>query len=215
MNIEETKFTENVLQSVDVNPEHNYGCVFYHNSYGEVECLAYYELPDDEGNFLFHDSICVEWEVESWMDIKGINEYCDTDFREGEVIAETDRAMHLTDAICSYHGPQVTEVIYNSEELTELLIRRGIVKPVQDEPKRKYVEYTLPTYAVYAIIYGDYTGLSDSEEKQIKDFLMGEREKFNTKALYVCGPTEEAYFAHHNDLNGLGGNVYDVKVYIH
>ncbi len=62
------------------------------------------------------------------------------------------------------------------------------------------ITYRLPIYWASALINDDYTGLSDEEEKQIKDFL----ETAEGRPVSVDFETEGFY--RHNDAGTLPGN---------
>lgn len=72
--------------------------------------------------------------------------------------------------------------------------------------------YKIPEYAVCAIEYGDYTGLTDEEEREIRDFLS--KEFPNGFVVYWHGnePDVEPYFSP-SPAFGLGTNVIDAYFY--
>lgn len=65
------------------------------------------------------------------------------------------------------------------------------------------VEYRLPIYWASALINGDFSGCSDEEEKEIKDFINEESKKYK---LFWCVDVEEVGFCWGNDANSLGGD---------
>ncbi len=62
------------------------------------------------------------------------------------------------------------------------------------------ITYLLPVYWACALINDDYTGLSDEEENQIKDFLK------TTEGHPVSVDFETEGFYRHNDARTLPGN---------
>lgn len=62
------------------------------------------------------------------------------------------------------------------------------------------ITYLLPVYWACALINDDYTGLSDEEENQIKDFLK------TTEGRPVSVDFETEGFYRHNDAGTLPGN---------
>lgn len=62
------------------------------------------------------------------------------------------------------------------------------------------ITYLLPVYWACALVNDDYTGLSDEEEKQIKDFLK------TTEGHPVSVDFETEGFYRHNDAGTLSGN---------
>lgn len=64
--------------------------------------------------------------------------------------------------------------------------------------KIKTEVYTLPEHWAPALINGDFSGLSDSEEQEIKEFCEGKGSCLN------C--SEESFFKWRNDANNLGAN---------
>lgn len=57
--------------------------------------------------------------------------------------------------------------------------------------------YVLPEYLCGALINGDYTGLTDDEVNELKDFL-------SSVSGHCVGCSEEPFFTWHNDINNLG-----------
>jgi hypothetical protein len=70
----------------------------------------------------------------------------------------------------------------------------------------KTTEYTLPSYWGSYLINGDASGLSDSEEQEISEFLRVEGYPQFTS-------WSEGYFATSNDASPLGGDVSDAEAY--
>ncbi len=66
------------------------------------------------------------------------------------------------------------------------------------------LDYVLPEWAIYPIINGDYSALNDEEEEKLNTFL------FSLPEGHFCPPEEEGYFKWGNDIESLGGIVYDV-----
>lgn len=74
--------------------------------------------------------------------------------------------------------------------------------------KPESFEVTLPEWCICPITYDDYTGLEDMEIQELNEFLESiHREGFSFVMEII---TDEPYFSHSNELNNLGGNVYDV-----
>ncbi len=66
---------------------------------------------------------------------------------------------------------------------------------------KKTETYTLPKYYACYLMYGDFSGLTEDEIKQIDRFV--EREKLG----WLVNISEESYFKHFNDLDNLGNDV--------
>lgn len=62
------------------------------------------------------------------------------------------------------------------------------------------ITYLLPVYWACALINNDYTGLSEEEERQIKDFLQ------TSEGRPVSVDFETEGFYRHNDAGALPGN---------
>lgn len=69
--------------------------------------------------------------------------------------------------------------------------------------------YRIPAYYACALVNDDWTGLTDGDEKELRDWL--EREQPG----YCCSPDDNAYFAHTNDINKLGSDCYDITFIKH
>lgn len=69
------------------------------------------------------------------------------------------------------------------------------------------ITFTLPEYLAGYLINNDATGLTDIEQKEIDEFLKAN----NVGSCLSCDGLNdiEAHFAHSNDLNNMGCNVYD------
>jgi hypothetical protein len=65
------------------------------------------------------------------------------------------------------------------------------------------IRYRLPAYWACALINGDYTGLSDEEEREIKNFL----EQVKGGPVDVDWETEGFY--RYNDANNIAGDCAD------
>ena len=66
-------------------------------------------------------------------------------------------------------------------------------------------EYTIPTWALCPLLYGDITGISEEDNQALTDF---------EKTLPGSGHwdfNDEEYFSHDNDIDGLGNTVVDAK----
>ena len=79
--------------------------------------------------------------------------------------------------------------------------------------------YTVPAWALPALINGDYSGLSDSEEQAVQefesDFLEASRlgDELESLSGLIYNPIDFVpYFSNNNAIDGLGGDVYDVEV---
>ena len=80
----------------------------------------------------------------------------------------------------------------------------------EPEENKDYEEayFDLPSHWASALINGDYTGYSEEEEEEIKEFL-----KNNPMAHWITGEVEDLGFKHKNDANDLGGDVYRYRAY--
>jgi len=80
--------------------------------------------------------------------------------------------------------------------------------------------YTLPTWAIGPIEYGDYSSLDDTEEEQLARFLAtvdhaiksenGSHGTWN----WPHDIDEAKYFAHSNDIDSLGADVVEVDLVV-
>lgn len=82
-------------------------------------------------------------------------------------------------------------------------------------------EYRIPTWAVSAIYYDDYTGLTDEEEEAVKTLLYGIYKAMgkNFDLAKVHGhwsvePNVESHFSWHNDIWSQGGDVIEMTYVI-
>lgn len=62
-------------------------------------------------------------------------------------------------------------------------------------------QYTLPDYWACYLFYGDFSGLNDSEIKEIDAFVE------SLEGAYVVDKRDDKWFAHRNDANNIGTNV--------
>ncbi len=67
--------------------------------------------------------------------------------------------------------------------------------------------YILPAYWASALINGDYSGLEDTEIKEIETFEAQNRE--DNCCFYCIDCSEEQYFKWRNDATNLGGDVLE------
>lgn len=72
--------------------------------------------------------------------------------------------------------------------------------------------YKIPEYAVCAIEYGDFTGISDEEEREIRDFLSEEFPNGFVVDWHGNEPEGEPYFSPCPAF-GLATNVIDADFY--
>lgn len=77
----------------------------------------------------------------------------------------------------------------------------------------KYIgKYKIPEYAVCAIEYGDYTGLTDEEKREIIDFMSDNFPNGCVVDWHGNTPEGEAYFSTAPEF-GLPTNVIDADFY--
>ena len=73
-------------------------------------------------------------------------------------------------------------------------------------------EYTIPVHFASAIINGDYTGLNDSEEKELNSWLEARQNEHVGQGHWCLKDFEqEPYFSWTNDINDLGSDVLDFE----
>lgn len=72
--------------------------------------------------------------------------------------------------------------------------------------------YQIPAWALPALINGDTSDLSDSEESALEDFVLEFQDEYEG---LIFNPLGEAYFSNRNDVDGLGGDVIEVEVLGH
>jgi len=73
-------------------------------------------------------------------------------------------------------------------------------------------EFTVPDYYLCALILGDFSGLSDEEEREIQAFIDEVAKKYgHANFTYTeC----DSYFHHRNDINALAGDVTTITLTI-
>lgn len=69
-------------------------------------------------------------------------------------------------------------------------------------------EFILPSHWASALVDGDFTGVTDEEEEEIREFLDA-----NPMAHWITGDVEELGFRSYNDANRLGGDVSLFKAF--
>ena len=76
--------------------------------------------------------------------------------------------------------------------------------------------YQIPVWALSALVNGDKSGLTDSEESAVEDFVYELSEIRMDEDARISGlifnPLGEAYFSNRNDLDGQGGDVIQVEI---
>jgi len=75
-----------------------------------------------------------------------------------------------------------------------------------------YYRYTIPSWAVCPIEYGEYGDLSDSDIEQIEEFVSYISDKCGS-SLHSIEYGDEVTFRSFNDFHNLGDNCVDCKVY--
>ena len=73
--------------------------------------------------------------------------------------------------------------------------------------------FTIPAWAVCAIEYGDFSGLSDTDESQVNEFTEMLNERFGHR-LFSIEYGQEVYFRNFNDFHNLGDDCVDCKVFV-
>lgn len=75
------------------------------------------------------------------------------------------------------------------------------------------IDFDIPEWAVYALIYGDYSGLSDEEEIKLNNFTSEIISKYgNAMFMGDANGGDDLGFKPYNDIDNLGCNVY--RLYI-
>ena len=76
--------------------------------------------------------------------------------------------------------------------------------------------YQIPVWALPALINGDNSGLTDSEESAVEDFVgefaelrIGDDARISG---LIFNPLGSAYFSNRNDVDGQGGDVIEVEI---
>lgn len=70
------------------------------------------------------------------------------------------------------------------------------------------LEFTIPTWAVPALINGDYSGLEDEDEEKLNKFVEKTVAKYGNALFMLGDKSEETEFHYRNDIDGtLGGDV--------
>jgi hypothetical protein len=71
-------------------------------------------------------------------------------------------------------------------------------------------EYKIPTWAVIALEYGDYSGLEDDDIAAIESFV-SELPRNPSGSVGIFSWPDESYFSWSNDVSDPGSDVYDVE----
>jgi len=76
--------------------------------------------------------------------------------------------------------------------------------------------YQIPSWALPALINGDTSDLSGSEESALEDFVYELSDIRIDDDARISGlifnPLGDAYFSNRNDVDGLGGDVIEVEI---
>jgi hypothetical protein len=64
--------------------------------------------------------------------------------------------------------------------------------------------YRIPAHYICALVNDDWSGLSEEDEKELREWIEKEQPG------YCTAPNDEPFFCHTNDINQLGDNCYDV-----
>ena len=84
----------------------------------------------------------------------------------------------------------------------------------KENPKDDLIDYTLPDWAVAALVNADYSGLTDEEAEELDAFSNRVKEKYGN-AHFMLGDIDgedDLGFVKSTDLNNMGANAY--RVYI-
>ena len=87
-------------------------------------------------------------------------------------------------------------------------------KDLNENPNNDLVEYEIPSWAISALINGDYSGLEDDEITKLNDFIQ-EVTNAHGNAHFMIDDIEgkdNLGFQSYNDIDNLGGDVY--RLYI-
>jgi len=76
------------------------------------------------------------------------------------------------------------------------------------------IEYKIPEQYLSLIFNADYSGLTDKEIEEWDNFYKRE-ELMDNYCHWVFPDESDPYFSWTNDVNKLGGNVYDLTLLIH
>lgn len=79
--------------------------------------------------------------------------------------------------------------------------------------KLKIVEYRLPDWALPYLINSDPSGLEDADIEKVDRFVAAQLARGYAQ-FHVTMPDGEKYFAHSNDIDGLGADCYDCPVIV-
>ena len=73
-------------------------------------------------------------------------------------------------------------------------------------------DYIIPYAYTYAIIYDDYTSLTDAEVNEVKEFLDNLSEQFGPYSVALFDNNEEPEFRPFNDVNNLGSDCVKIVI---
>jgi hypothetical protein len=82
--------------------------------------------------------------------------------------------------------------------------KKKMIREMYDE--NDLIEFTVPEWAMSALINGDYSGLSDEDEAKIDEFVNDTVQEFGN-ANFMDGD-EDLGFCRSNDIDSLGSNCY-------
>ena len=91
------------------------------------------------------------------------------------------------------------------------------IQPVRESNMRQelvldFYRYTIPSWAVVPLEYGDYSGLSDTGIKHVEDFMRVIDEKVGS-SLHSIEYGDEVSYRNFNDFHNIGDDCVDCKVY--
>ena len=75
------------------------------------------------------------------------------------------------------------------------------------------IEFIVPTYYAAALCLGDFSGLNNSDEREINAFIESTVKKYG-HANFIYDFDSDHYFTYMNDVNSLGGDVCRVTILI-
>lgn len=73
-------------------------------------------------------------------------------------------------------------------------------------------EYTLPAWTICALMYGDYSGLDESEVRELEEWLASESE--GCEMFELIHVSEEASFSQWHDGPGLAADCHDCLIQV-
>lgn len=140
---------------------------------------------------------------EEWADEDYVKSFLETvDVSSKEEWFDLSPVNKLGDLLGHWGFENIFGSSYSSMTKKEADEMIGVVDTSNDD----LIDFIIPTWAMSAIVNGDYSGLDDAEEEKLKIFIDKKVEKYGNANFMLAD--EGTYFSNSNDIDGnLGGDV--------